>query len=128
MPKLCPCTKRKKNKLYCFTHRDDQPTCKSRQRCGILSFSLVQQCGITSGQMKVYPRHQQQYQSLFHVNCTTPAVWLHAGPSDGQTSIMKARHTWRMSLSSLRLQQQLIPLTDEVQCRLKGTLINSQIN
>lgn len=124
----CALVQRKKKELYCFTQRDDQPTWKSRQRCGILSFSLMQQCGITSGQMKVYPRHQQQYQSLFHVNCTTPAVWLHAGPSDGQTSIMKARHTWRMSLSSLRLQQQLIPLTDEVQSRLKGTLINSQIN
>lgn len=88
--------------LYSFTHRDYQ------QLCGILSFSSAQQCGITSGQMKVYPRHQKQYQSLFHVNCTTLAVWLHAQPSDGQTSSKKARHTWRMSLFALRLQQQLI--------------------
>lgn len=58
--------------------------------------------------MKVYPRHQQQYQSLFHVNGTTAGVRLHAGP-DGQRSVRKARHTWRTSACSLRLQQPVDP-------------------
>lgn len=58
---------------------------------GELSFSSAQQCGITSGQMKVYPRHRHHRRPLSHLPCTTAAVAHAPAPRGG-----------------LRLQQQLI--------------------